>query len=85
VSSPIPVSFPDELLEKVRKAARQTHLSQQDVIRQSTMLGMPLLLEQLTGAMQRPKRLSVWDALESGAGLELKVAPLKTKVRKVAL
>jgi len=50
VSAPIPVSFPDELLAEVRETARQTHLSQQDVIRQSTILGMPKLREQLAAS-----------------------------------
>lgn len=43
----IPLSVPDDLLKEVRETAEQTHLSIQDVFRQSTKLGMPKLKEQL--------------------------------------
>jgi hypothetical protein len=46
MSSPIPVSMPDELIKSVRAAAKETNLSQQDVIRQSVRLGLPRLREQ---------------------------------------
>jgi len=84
VSAPIPVSFPDDLLAEVRETARKTHLSQQDVIRQSTKLGMPQLLDQF-GKTPRPRRLSVWDALASGSGLKVDFEPMRGKVRKVPL
>ena len=42
----IPLSVPDDLLKEVRSAAEQTHLSVQDVFRQSTRLGLPRLREQ---------------------------------------
>ena len=47
----IPLSVPDDLLEEVRKTAKQTNLSMQDVFRQSTRLGMPKLIEQLSGRL----------------------------------
>jgi hypothetical protein len=34
-------------MAQIRQTARRTHLSQQDVIRQSTILGMPHLVRQL--------------------------------------
>lgn len=37
--------MPDKLLADIRKVARQTHLSQQDVIRQSTKAGLPIVLK----------------------------------------
>lgn len=46
MSAAIPLSMPDELLETVRAVAKETHLSQQDVIRQSVKLGLPKLREQ---------------------------------------
>ena len=40
--------MPEELRESVRQVAKQTHLSQQDVIRQSIALGLPTLLAKLS-------------------------------------
>lgn len=45
MSAPTPVSVPSDLLEDIREAARKTHLSQEDVIRQSVKLGLPKLVE----------------------------------------
>jgi hypothetical protein len=42
----IPISMPEDLLEVVRLVAKETNLSQQDVIRQSVKLGLPKLREQ---------------------------------------
>jgi hypothetical protein len=53
MSKMIPLSVPDELLAEVRKTAKRTNLSMQDVIRQSTRLGMPRLCEQLAAPAQR--------------------------------
>ena len=47
MSAPIPVSMPDELLASIRRASTETHLSQQDIIRQSTKAGLPIILEKL--------------------------------------
>jgi|ERR1043166_5362329 hypothetical protein len=41
----IPLSVPDALLVEIRDTAKQTHLSVQDVLRQSAKLGMPKLRE----------------------------------------
>lgn len=38
--------MPEELLKSIRAVAKETHLSQQDVIRQSVQLGLPKLREQ---------------------------------------
>lgn len=43
----IPLSVPDDLLAEVQTAADETHLSMQDVFRQSARLGLPKLREQL--------------------------------------
>jgi hypothetical protein len=50
MSAPIPVSMPDELLASIREASDETHLSQQDIIRQSTKAGLPIILEKLRSA-----------------------------------
>lgn len=53
MSKIIPISVPDELLAEVRKTAKRTQLSMQDVFRQATRLGMPRLCEQLAGPTPR--------------------------------
>ncbi len=81
----IPLSVPDELLEEVRETAKVTNLSVQDVFRQSTKLGLPALRASAKG-VPRPKRLSVWDALASGRGLNVEFPTMsKDKVRKIEL
>lgn len=79
----IPLSVPDELLEQVRETAKLTHLSIQDVFRQSTKIGLPTL--RARGALARPRRLSAWDATSSGNGLNVSFPELPDKVGKVTL
>ena len=79
----IPLSVPDDLLKEVRETARLTHLSVQDVIRQSVKLAQPSLRQ--SNRTQRPKRLSLWDALASGARQELRVTECDDQVEKVVL
>ena len=49
----IPFLVPDDLLEEVRATADQTQMSMQEVLRQSTKLGLPKLKEQLAHAEGR--------------------------------
>ncbi len=79
----IPLSVPEDLLKEVRETSRLTHLSVQDVFRQSVKIAQPALRQ--SGRIQRPKRLSLWDALSSGAGLDLKVEAIADRVEKVDL
>jgi hypothetical protein len=79
----IPLSVPDDLLNEVREMARLTHLSVQDVFRQSVKIAKPVLRE--SARTPRPKRLSVWDTLASGRGLNLAIAPVGGKVKKIRL
>jgi len=79
----IPLSVPDDLLNEVRETARLTQLSVQDVFRQSVKIAGPVLRQ--SARPPRPKRLSVWDALASGRGLELAIVPAGGKVKKVSL
>ncbi len=85
----IPLSVPDDLLEEVRETARLTHLSVQDVFRQSTKIGLSSLRESAQ-RVPRPRRLSLWDALPSGdavarKGNKLRIVVPKDNVRKVIL
>ena len=79
----IPLSVPDDLLNEVRETARLTHLSVQDVFRQSVKIAKPVLRQSTRPS--RPRRLSVWDALAAGRGLKLDIVPGAGKVRKVVL
>jgi hypothetical protein len=49
-----PLVVPAELMKEVRAAARRTGLSMADVIRQSTKLGLPRLVEQLSATKLTP-------------------------------
>lgn len=81
----IPLSVPDDLLKEVRETAELTHLSVQDVFRQSTKLGLPALRASAKG-VPRPRRLSLWDALPSLAGLSVEFPTMpKDRVKKVIL
>ncbi|HEY3853041.1 MAG TPA: hypothetical protein VGO67_01455 [Verrucomicrobiae bacterium] len=79
----IPLSVPDDLLAEVKETARLTHLSVQDVFRQSVKIAKPSLRQ--SARVERPKRLSLWDALASGAGLQLCVTAIEGDVEKVKL
>jgi hypothetical protein len=81
----IPLSVPDDLLEEVRETARLTQLSMQDVFRQSTRIGLPALRASVKAAAPHPRRLSLWDALTSGDGLNVRFATAKGKVKQIAL
>jgi hypothetical protein len=79
----IPLSVPDDLLNKVKETARLTHLSVQDVFRQSAKIAKPVLRQ--AARPSRPGQISAWDALASGRGLKLEFAPAVGKVKKISL
>ncbi len=81
----VPLSVPDDLLEEVRETARLTQLSMQDVFRQSTRIGLPALRASVKAKLPRPRRLSLWDALASGDGLNVQFPTARGKVKKIAL
>ncbi len=58
-SATIPLALPKDLLGEVQSAAKETGLSQQDVMRQSMKLGLPTL-RQLLG---KPGRVTNVDPL----------------------
>ncbi len=81
----IPLSVPDDLLNEVRETAKLTNLSVQDVFRQSTRIGLPALRASAKG-VARPKRLSLWNALASGHGLNVEFPTMpKDEVKNVVL
>lgn len=49
----IPLAVPPDLLENIRSAARDTGLSQADVMRQSMKMGLPKLREQFKASSGR--------------------------------
>ena len=77
------LSVPDDLLNEVKETARLTHLSVQDVFRQSAKIAKPVLRQ--SARPLRPGQLSAWDALGSGRGLQLEFAPAAGKVKKISL
>jgi hypothetical protein len=75
-TTPYPIAMPDELLADVRRAARETGLSQADVIRQSVKAGLGKVRKQFSTQQKlRPftkaeaRRAFApdpeWDALEN--------------------
>jgi hypothetical protein len=53
-SETYPLALPADLLGEVRNAAERTNLSMADAMRQSMRLGLPKLLEQLSGNPLKP-------------------------------
>jgi hypothetical protein len=53
-SAVFPLAMPEDLLGEVRSAATRTGLSMADILRQSTKLGLPKLLEQMTSSKVSP-------------------------------
>lgn len=85
-SATYPLAMPSGLLKEMRKAAKQTNLSVADAMRQSMRLGLPKLLEQLSGNKPKPftskeRRLAYstpnpeFDALEHHCALLPKRPP----------
>lgn len=79
----IPLSVPDDLLGEVKETARLTNLSVQDVFHQSVKMAAPVLRQ--STRTELPARRSVWDALASGAGLELRADLADGAVENVSL
>lgn len=45
-TTPFPIAMPDDLLAEIRAAARDTGLSQADIVRQSVKAGLPKIRKQ---------------------------------------
>jgi GrpB-like predicted nucleotidyltransferase (UPF0157 family) len=58
----IPLAVPEDLHASVHQAARETHLSMQDVLRQSVRLGLPQLRAKFS-AVERGSCQENWDDL----------------------
>ncbi len=85
-TTPYPIAMPEELLAEVRRAARETGLSQADVIRQSVKAGLGKVRKQF----QTPPKLRPftkaeacrafapdpeWDALEAAMTSRVRPPP----------
>jgi hypothetical protein len=85
----IPLSVPEDLLAEVRETAKATNLSVQDVFRQSTKLGLPVLRQKAAG-VGSPRLASLWDVLGPSyerirrAGDKLEFQVPNNRVKKVA-
>ena len=75
--------MPDELRDSIRTASEETHLSQQDIIRQSIRAGLPLVRARFSPP--KPRLLSAWDALNCGRGIEMEFPRMAGQVKKVEL
>jgi len=74
-SDTYPLAMPTDLLNEVRRTAKETGLSMADAMRQSMRLGLPRLRQQLSITAPKPftskevqrafKRDAEWEALES--------------------
>ena len=53
-SETYPLAMPADLLGEMRNAAKQTNLAMADAMSQSMRLGLPKLLEQLSGKQLKP-------------------------------
>jgi hypothetical protein len=82
VNRTIPLSVPEKLLEEIQETARLTHLSMQDVFRQSVKIAQPLL--RAGASAPEPRRTSLFDALRGGRGV-LKIGASEDPVEKVTL
>ncbi len=81
----IPVLVPEDQADLLRETARELDLSQQDVIRQTLKLYLPEFRERMSPRPKLPKRISGWDALKGGRGIELDIKPISGRVKKIVL
>ncbi len=79
----IPLSVPDELLKEIQQTARLTHQSMQDVFRQPARIAQAALRSGAVPAERQ--RISAWDALHCGRGLDLEIRPMRGKATKMSL
>jgi len=86
MSAIIPVSMPEEQVDSIREVADKLGLSAQDVIRQTVKLYLPEFCERMQPKVDKPGRLSVWEALHWGKRKgELRIPRIPGKVTAVKL
>jgi len=85
-TTPFPIAMPDDLLAEIRAAARDTGLSQADIVRQSVKAGLPKIRKQYQAerrlkpfTKQEAKRAFApdpeWDALEKAMASRTPLPP----------
>jgi hypothetical protein len=57
----------------------------EDVIRQTLKLYLPEFRERMSPRPKLPRRISGWDALRGGRGIELDIKPMTGRVKKIVL
>ncbi|MGH7980184.1 MAG: ribbon-helix-helix domain-containing protein [Limisphaerales bacterium] len=81
----IPIQLPEEQAQAISEAARETGMSQQDVIRQTLKLFLPDFVERMSPISKPRRGQSVWDALHFGRGIDVEFKPMPGTVKKVNL
>jgi hypothetical protein len=81
----IPIQMSPEQADSIKEAADETGLSQQDVIRQTLKMYLPNFVEHMSPKPKLPRRISGWDALRGGRGIELDIKPIGQTVKKIDL
>ena len=74
-----------EQADSITEAAEELNMSRQDVIRQTLKLYLPEFRERMNPRPKLPKRISGWDALRGGRGIELEIKPMTGLVKKIDL
>jgi hypothetical protein len=81
----IPVLVPEDQADLLRDTAKELDLSQQDVIRQTLKLYLGEFRDRMSPKPKLPRRISLWDALHFGRGIELDIKPVRGLMKKVTL
>jgi hypothetical protein len=83
----IPIQMTQEQADSIKETARELDMSQQDVIRQTLKLYLPEFRERMSPRpkLRRRRRISGWDALRGGRGIELDIKPMTGRVKKIIL
>lgn len=81
----IPIQMSQEQADAISQAAEELKMSRQDVVRQTLKLYLREFRERMSPRPKFPRRLSGWDALRGGRGIELDIRPMTGKVKKIDL
>jgi hypothetical protein len=81
----IPIQMTQEQADEIEQAAKELALSRQDVIRQTLKLYLGEFRERMSPKPKLPRRISLWDALHFGRGIELDIKPTTGQVKKIVL
>ncbi|HTV39477.1 MAG TPA: ribbon-helix-helix protein, CopG family [Candidatus Sulfotelmatobacter sp.] len=78
----IPIQMPQEQADLISEAAEELHMSRQDVIRQTLKLYLPDFVDRMNPKPKLRRRISGWEALRGGRGIELDIKPINQTVKK---